>query len=331
MRPYQSLLQNILQNGIDERNERTGEVCRTIIAPSITLSCDEGFHAVTTKKLAFKSVVAEILGFFRGYTSAAQFRELGTKIWDDNANKTPAWVNSVYRNGPDHTGEIYGAQWVDWKAYRIPENEAQNDALLNDPTWQRLGWKDNEDGSPGNPIYTKSINQLKNLVKKLLTDPSDRRMIVSAWNIGEFDRMSLPPCHVDYRFVSLKPEGAQRRQLHVVMTMRSTDVFLGLPFNIASTEVFLHIIARLTDHDPASVTIQMTNAHLYESHLEKAYKQIHFEPMKLPKLVLSDNIKPVALNAQGEVDFEFSSIEPSDIWLEGYSFHEWDSRAPMAV
>lgn len=333
MRNYLDLIQNILDNGIDETNERTGEVCRTIVGPSIQFDCREGFHAVTTKKLAFRSVVAELLGFLNGATDAAQFRALNTKIWDDNANKTPGWLKNEFREGEDHLGPIYGKQWVDWETIKIAYTDQQTAAYSARPEWVYIGSTDHEhpEGS-GLPIFRKTTNQVTNLIKKLLTDPTDRRMIVSAWNVGEFEMMALPPCHIDYRFVSTKPtDEGSKRNLHVVMTMRSTDVYLGLPFNIASTELFLRLIARLTNHEAATVTIQMTNAHLYHSHIEKARIQAKKTPQPLARLKIAKRITAATILPDGTLDFSMSSLIPEDFELVDYSYHIWDSAAPMAV
>lgn len=333
MRNYLDLIQNILDNGIDEVNERTGEVCRTLIGPSIRFDCQEGFHAVTTKKLAFKSVVAELLGFLNGAVNAGKFRELGTKIWDANANETPSWLNNPFREGVDDLGPIYGKQWVNWETIKVANSDLERMAYSSNPDWEFIGKTDEHyPFGPGCDIFYKSTNQITNLIKKLLTDPTDRRMIVSAWNVGELEMMALPPCHIDYRFVSTKSaSGSGRRSLHVVMTMRSTDVYLGLPFNIASTELLLRLIARLTNHEPATVTIQMTNAHLYHSHIEKAKIQLEKAPKPLARLWINERIVPATVLPNGIVDFYMSSLTPEDFELVDYNYHSWDSAAPMAV
>lgn len=325
MTPYLKLLEQAMSEGHDELNRRTGKICRTLIGPSIKLDCSNGFNAITTKKLAFRSVVAELLGFMRGYTNAAQFRELGTKIWDANANETSAWLENPYRKGFDDLGNIYGKQWVDWEVARVVKSEQEERILDADRSWDKLVLSDGT--KPG--VYRKSINQLKEIVRKLLTDPSDRRIILSAWNVGELDMMALPPCHMDYRFVSLGNKDSDRRTLHVVMTMRSTDLYLGLPFNIASTNLLLEIFARLTDHDVGTLTIQMTNAHIYEDHFAQVEKQLTIKPLHKAGLDLPHNLVPLTLETLES--FEFSSIQPEDISLNGYGYIAWDSSAPMAV
>lgn len=333
MRNYLDLIQNILDNGIDEVNARTGEVCRTLVGPSIRFDCQEGFHAVTTKKLAFKSVVAELLGFLNGAASAGKFREFGTKIWDANANETASWLSNPFREGNDDLGPIYGKQWVNWETIKVANSDLERKAYSSNSDWEFIGTTDEYYplGS-GCCIFYKSTDQITNLIKKLLTDPTDRRMIVSAWNVGELEMMALPPCHIDYRFVSTKPSSeSSRRSLHVVMTMRSTDVYLGLPFNIASTELLLRLIARLTNHEPATVTIQMTNAHLYHNHIEKAKIQLEKAPQPLARLWINERIAPATVLPNGTVDFYMSSLTPEDFELVDYNHHTWDSSAPMAA
>lgn len=326
MRKYLDLLKHVLEDGVDEVNERTGEVCRTVIGPTIQLPAGEGFLALTTKKLMFKSVVAELCGFFRGYTNAKDFRELGTRIWDANANETKAWLDSRHRKGEDDLGPIYGSQWNYWEDIVIVESSdeaaeycKEGYAIIGRTDSAIRGW-----------VLRRHSNQLTQALHKLIHNPTDRRIIISAWNVGKLDKMALPPCHMDYRFVS-QDVGQTKRKLSVVMTMRSTDIYLGLPFNIASTHMLLMVMARLANHDLGSVTIQMTNAHVYKPHIEKAYEQLRLEPMRLPIVKLNNRITPV-LNSKPNEPISanvFKDIEPSDFILTGYEFHEWDSRAPM--
>lgn len=145
------------------------------------------------------------------------------------------------------------------------------------------------DPAQGAWLMERGINQLEESLRKLLTDPSDRRIIVSAWRPDEFDRMALPPCHMDYRFVAVP----HLRELHVVMTIRSWDLFLGGPFNIASTALFLEIMARLAGFKAATVTIQAANAHVYGNHVVQAREQLTRTHCAAPKLALSDAITQV--------------------------------------
>jgi thymidylate synthase len=170
----------------------------------------------------------------------------------------------------------------------------------------------------------RGINQLEGALATLLTDPSDRRIIISGWRLDEFDNMALPPCHVDKRFVALESD----KTLHMVMTIRSWDLFLGGPFNIASEAVFLAVMARMIGYTAATLTIQAANAHLYDDHFSQIQAQLQREPKALPTLVLGPSI--LECPALADVPGAFARIQPEDIQLEGYE--HWPALpAPMAV
>lgn len=324
MQNYHDLLAQIMQEGYDIKNERTGKVCRTLVGAQLKFDLREGFPAITNKKLAFAGVKGELLGFFRGYTSAADFRALGCKVWDQNANETAAWLANPNRKGVDDLGPVYGAQWTGWHAYREIDQARQNIVAHA----QDLGFEliaQNPDTLVG--IYRRRINQLEQALHTLLTNPTDRRIIVSGWNVGELDRMALPPCHMDYRFVSVPDRDGGTPRLHVVMTIRSWDTFLGGPFNIASTALFLVIMARLSGHIAATVTIQATNAHIYEDHFEQVSEQLGRQHLKAPRLWLAEHVRKVGVN---EIAGAFARIQPADIELVDYESHA-AIKAPMAA
>lgn len=319
MQNYHDLLRTTLEHGVDQFNVRTNKLCRALVGFQLQYDLAEGFPAVTTKKLAFNNMKGELLGFFRGYDNAADFRALGCTVWDQNANETQSWLKNPHRKGPDDLGRIYGKQWTDWKDRRIATNERDRDVLqasgyaqiLFDPAQQ--AW-----------LMERGVNQLENALRTIITDPSNRRVIVSGWNPAEFDQMALPPCHMDYRFVAFE----EPKVLHVVMTIRSWDLFLGAPFNIASTALFLAIMARLAGYTPGTVTIQATNAHIYKDHFEQVKEILTRDHLVAPRLVLSDRIR--RLNSTEEVEGVFTRIERSDISLVGYQSHA-AIKAPMAA
>lgn len=314
MQNYHDLLKTVIERGHDQFNTRTGKVCRAIVGYQLQYDLHDGFPAITTKKLAFNNMKGELLGFFRGYQNAADFRSLGCTVWDDNANKTAGWLANPNRKGTNDLGRVYGAQWTDWRAYReIPSSNGYEVDRLFEEGFRLVS----DDGKTA--VFRKSVNQLENALRKLITDPSDRRIIVSGWNPGEFDLMALPPCHMDYRFVAFDgPTPSALKVLHVVMTIRSWDLFLGAPFNIASTSLFLAIMARLAGMTPGTVTIQATNAHIYEDHYDQVREQLARDHLPAPVLNLSGRIKAVSVD---EVQGIFTRIEPDDITLEGYQSH----------
>ena len=315
MQQYHDLVEYILETGEDIYNERTQTLCKTIIGGQMTFDMSRGFPALTTRKLPFKNIVGELLGFFRGYTSAKDFRELGCNFWNSNANETESWLNNVYRKGEDDCGRIYGQQWTNWLATRIAHTDKEIEYLKTN-NWIQIGVTDIGYGQgKGKLIFQKEINQLEEIVRKILTNPTDRRIIVSGWNVGEFDMMSLPPCHMDYRFTAIE----KTKTLHVVMTIRSLDVFLGTPANIASTALFLEIVARLTGYTAGKVIIQGTNFHLYENSFEVARELITRSHFPNPILSLGSSIKKI--ENLDDIYGCFSRIETDDIKLIGYNSH----------
>lgn len=316
MQQYHDLIQSVLDNGYDIVNERTGMTCRTIIGGQMTFDMRKGFPALTSRKLPFKNIRGELLGFFRGYTSAKDFRDIGCNFWTKNANETTSWLNSPYRKGEDDCGDIYGKQWTSWETIRVAKS-AEEEEYLKANGWDFIGHtEDDYSVGYGYHIYSKHINQLENAVRVILTNPSDRRIIVNGWNFAEMDKMSLPACHCTYMFI---PDSISNT-LHVVMWQRSADLYLGSPANIASTSMFLAIMARLAGYNPGQVIVQMANVHLYENQLEVAKELISRKHFPEPKLVLSDNIKKIE-NLE-DIKGCFTRIQPEDIWLEGYKSHE---------
>ena len=322
MKNYHDLMQHILDHGEDQFNVRTGLVCRAIAGHQLQFDLREGFPAITTKKLAFNAAKGELLGFFRGYDNAADFRALGCNIWNDNANKTPGWLANPYRRGEDHLSRIYGVQWTAWVDRRIADTEQERDRLL------ALGYTLRMTGD-GEWLLQRTINQLEAALHKLLTDPSDRRIIVSGWNVAELDMMALPPCHMDYRFIAFDGDTPDaKKTLHLVMTQRSVDTFLGLGFNQATSALFLSIMARLANMNVGTLTMQLANVHIYENHYDQVREQLQREHFAPPTLYLSPRIR--AIDSLDEIAGAFARIEPNDIILEDYQSHA-AIKAPMAV
>lgn len=316
MENYHQFMRDTLENGVDQFNVRTGLNCKVLVGGQLQYDLKDGFPAVTSKKLAFNNAKGELLGFFRGYDNAADFRKLGCTVWDQNANETKAWLENPARKGHDDLGRIYGVQWTRWADRRIVIGQRELERHL------ALGYQI-ELASDCRYSMVRYVNQLENALRTLLTNPSDRRVIVSGWNVAEMDLMALPPCHMDYRFVAFE----NPKVLHVVMTIRSWDEFLGAPFNICNTSLFLAIMARLAGFEPGTVTIQATNAHIYENHVEQVMEQLQRDHKAAPKLILSDRIRQVAVD---EIKGAFERIEPDDIRLEGYESHA-AIKAPMAA
>ena len=295
MKQLLNLYQTVLDTGIQQPN-RTG--VDTLMVPGAMLRFDlrEGYPATTTKQLFFKPVKGELLGFLRGCQSAEQFRELGCNIWDQNANENTAWLANPNRKGVNDLGRIYGAQWTDWRCEPQLEETTGN-------------W------------FTPTINQVQEVLKKLENSPMDRRMIINAWRPDEFDSMALPPCHVLYQFIA----DSKNNVLDLCMYQRSCDLFLGVPFNIASASLFLTIMAKLSGFSAGTFTHFLADAHIYINHIDQVKEQLSRTPYKAPKLVLDfPEIDPLV-----ELDWAFK-IKPEHISLMHYVHHP-AIKAPMAV
>ncbi len=308
MADFDGLMGRILEDHHPQFNARTQHTCFVRVGEQLRFDLRKGFPGTTTKAFSMRALVGEVLGFFRGYDHADQFEALGCRFWRKNADETPDWLASPYREGPGHLGRIYGVQWTRWRDQRVVAFE-QMQAMLDRGYRQVL-----TDPRAGRVLVEREINQLENVLRTLRTNPSDRRMIVSAWNVAELDQMALPPCHMDYRFVAFP----DTKELDLVMTIRSWDVFLGGPFNVAGTALILAIMARLSGFTPREIVIQATNAHLYDNHIEQTKLQLSRTPFAAPTLEL--DIDPVA--SDEDIEGVFARIEPSQIRLAGYQSHE---------
>jgi thymidylate synthase len=250
MKIYNDILKKIMDEGVDRKGRNA--VTRALFAQQMRFNFEDGFPAVTTKKLAFKAVTSELLWFLEGSGDDNRLKELnGTErtIWTDNA-EAPYWTPKA--KFPGDLGRVYGVQWRKWQ-------------------------------SPDGRV----IDQIKNVVEKLKTDPNDRRLVVTAWNPGEIDQMALPPCHMMFQFF------AANGKLSLHMVQRSCDMFLGVPFNIASYALLLAMVAQVVGMTPHEVVLTLNDAHIYHEHFDAVKEQLSREPMKLPKLWLNPEIKDI--------------------------------------
>lgn len=330
MQPYLELVQTIFEQGSWQEN-RTG--VRTLSLPGAMLRFDlqHGFPAVTTKKLAFNAAMAELTGFLRGYRNAADFRALGCKVWDQNANLNNHWLSNPSRLGQDDLGAIYGVQWRQWPAYKLIDlDQPGGPALCAEAI--RQGYRDlglvehgGPDGSPRGLLFYKAIDQLKYCLDTIMANPSDRRILFHAWNPAQLDEMALPPCHLLYQFLVNAAQG----EISLCLYVRSNDIGLGAPFNIAEGAALLHLVGRLTGYRPRWFSYFIGDAHIYENHLDMLKEQLSRAPLPLPKLVIDPRIPEYAQTGLYEPEW-LENIEPGDFKLENYRHHD-PLTAPMAV
>ena len=324
MKQYLDLIKTVLETGTYQDN-RTG--IRTISIPGAMMRFDllnEGFPAITTRRLAFKTAISEMVGFLRAYKSAADFRALGCKVWDQNANENSQWLANPYRLKTDDLGEVYGVQWRQWPGYKVIDSV--NTAQIKDATLK--GYKAiaqfKEDEIEKVLLY-KAIDQLRQCLDTIINNPTDRRIIFHAWNCTELDQMALPPCHLLYHFLT----DTSKKEISLCLYIRSNDLGLGAPFNIAEGAALLHLVGRLTGYTPRWLTYFIGDAHIYENHLDMVNEQLKREPYKSPKLVISDRVPD--FNKTGKYEPEWlEKVEPSDFSLENYEHHP-ALTAPMAV
>lgn len=289
MKQYNEALKQILENG-KEKTDRTGTGTLSIFGMQMRFDLRLGFPAVTTKKLAWRAVVSELLWFLEGSSSELRLKEIlyGTSatdrstIWSANAN-SDYWRPMA--RGEGDLGRIYGVQWRKW---RTPHRK-----WINSSTFE--------------PVV---IDQLQDLINGIKTNPDSRRHILTAWNPGELDLMALPPCHVMCQFDVT--DGYLSCQLY----QRSCDMFLGVPFNIASYSLLTHIIAKECGLKVGEFIWTGGDCHIYKDHIEAVKEQLSREPKQLPTLMFAD--KGI---------FEYNV---SDFVLENYEHHP-AIVAPMSV
>lgn len=282
MKTYLDTLNKIYKEGVDKET-RNGNT-RALFCQQMRFNMQDGFPATTTKKLAFRSVAAELFWFMSGYSDNNELTRLGCNIWTANAN-ADYWKNKAQFDGD--LGRVYGVQWRHWR------------------------------GANG-----QEYDQLAEVIEKIKTNPNDRRLIVSAWNPAEIDEMALPPCHMMYQFFV----AGDKLSLH--MYQRSCDMFLGVPFNIASYGLMLHLVAQMTGLVADELILTLGDAHIYHDHFEAVEKQLSREPLPLPNLWINPEITSLE-------DLDTKKLkEPNDIYnlvkLQDYE-HLGKIEADMAV
>jgi len=330
MRQYLDLVQTVFDTGSWQEN-RTG--IRTLSMPGAMMKFDmqKGFPAVTTKKLAFKTAVGELVGFMRASRSASDFRDLGCKVWDQNANENKQWLANPYRLKEDDLGPVYGVQWRQWPAYKLidlngPGGERQVEDAIS-KGYQQIGILEdsNSENKSNKVLLYKAVDQLRQCLDTIMNDPNNRRIIFHGWNWAQLEEMALPPCHLLYQFLV----DSSKREISLCLYIRSNDLGLGAPFNLTEGAALLSLVGRLTGYTPRWFTYFIGDAHIYENHVDMLQEQLKREPFSAPKLVISDRVPDFAKTGKYEPEW-LEKVEPSDFTLEGYQHHA-HLTAPMAV
>ena len=292
MKNYHDLLLDILSNG-EARDDRTGVGTISIFGSQLRFDLNKGFPAITTKKLAWKACVGELLWFLEGSSDERRLAEIthgsregNVTIWTPNA-LAPYWSDKAKFQGD--LGRVYGVQWRSWRKKNYT-NELHYEGTTYD-----------------------EVDQISNLIDSLKNNPYSRRHILSAWNVGELDEMALPPCHVMSQYYV-----NSKNQLSCHMYQRSVDVFLGLPFNIASYSLLTHMIAQVCDLSVGELVISTGDTHIYKNHIEQVKEQLSRNEYPLPTLKLNPDIKDI------------NKFTMNDIQLLNYQCHG-PLKASMAV
>ena len=345
---YQDLLQSILDYGV-EKKDRTGTGTKSIFGYTIRHKMSDGFPLLTTKKMAWKTMVTELLWFLRGDTNIKFLVDNNCHIWDGDAYKR--FLNETIKVEPLEVKQRAIEQLLNSKESK---EEFINKIKTDDEfakKWGELGpvygkqwrrWTNTSKGWIKDSWFEREIDQIANLINNLKTNPDSRRLMVSAWDVGSIDQMVLPPCHYGFqvytRELSLKERvdyGTKRnmwrlgqtinylhcdenniptRAISLMWNQRSVDTFLGLPFNIASYGLLLTILAKEVNMVPDQLIGNLGDTHLYLNHIEQAKEQIGREPFELPTVHVRDGIFCSSVN---------------DVILENYNSHP-SIKAPLS-
>ena len=349
---YQALLSLLVSEDQSfNKSDRTGTGTKSLFGIQFRHNMSDGFPLLTTKKMAWKTMVVELLWFLRGETNIKFLLDYDCHIWDGDAYKNYVskqttedvgsmnWFIEQIKTDDEFAktwgelGPIYGKQWRSWKH-------------------QTNEWYD---GKNHYDEESKTIDQIQNLINNLKTNPDSRRLMVNAWNVGELDQMVLPPCHYGFQvytrelshqervaltmFEEIKKDdlnelGVPKRAISLMWNQRSVDTFLGLPFNIASYGLLLEIIAKEVNMVPDQLIGNLGDVHLYKNHIEQAKEQISRTPYELPTVKITERnwyMHEAVKEHLGEktLDEKLKSYRPDCFELIGYESHP-KIKAPLS-
>ena len=323
---YLSVLYEIVNHGT-YKSDRTGTGTKSIFGYQIIHDMKQGFPLLTTKKMAWKSVVTELLWFLRGDTNIKYLVDNGCNIWNGDAYKaykTKYGYDDI--DSPLSMGEFITKIKTD------DEFAKENGELgpIYGKQWRR--WETDDLDAPRYEHWKKDIDQISNLINELKTNPDSRRLMVNAWNVGKLDQMVLPPCHYGFQVYTRKTTREEKitnpgkyRAISLMWNQRSVDTFLGLPFNIASYALLLEIIAKEVNMIPDELIGSLGDVHLYNNHIEQAKEQYTREPLELPKLSINDEF----WNPEISIIEQIQHIKPDDFQVLNYQSHP-AIKAPLS-
>lgn len=282
---YLKLLKETLKDG-ESRQTRNGYVLSQFGQMITFENIHSKFPLLTTKKMFMKGIIEELLWFLRGSTNAKELQEKGVHIW--NGNSSRAYLNSIglHHYSEGELGPVYGWQW---RKFGKPYNTAHE------------GFDQTHEG----------FDQIKYIIEELMKEEYSRRAVLSAWNPSQLREMALPPCHILYTFYK------DKNGLSCLMNMRSSDLFLGLPFNIASTAILTHIIAKILHIKPNKISLVLADAHIYQEHIEAVNMQLKNKVQDMPVFEISK--QPPDINSTIEDKLRWiAELKYEDFKLSGY-------------
>ncbi|UTG99072.1 thymidylate synthase [Macrococcoides canis] len=309
---YHNLLKRILETGKD-KDDRTNTGTLSVFGHQMRFDLSKGFPLLTTKKVSFKLVATELIWFIRGDTNIRYLLEYNNNIWNEWAFLK--WIESDEYTGPDMTDfghrALRDSEFND--QYQEQLKIFKEKILTDDQFMKRFGDLGNVYGKQWRQFETKDrvTDQLKDVIEQIKTNPHSRRHIVSAWNPGEIDSMALPPCHTMFQFY------VNNNKLSCQLYQRSADVFLGVPFNIASYSLLTHLVARECGLEVGEFIHSIGDAHIYSNHIEAVETQLTRSSFDAPKLQIN-------------TDKDIFNIEYEDLEIIDYTAHP-AIKAPIAV
>jgi thymidylate synthase len=312
---YLSLLKETLANG-ENKLTRNGNVISIFGCMIHFKDISTAFPLITSKKMFFRGIVEELLWFLRGSTNANELKSKKVHIWDGNS--TREYLDSIGLDYPEgELGPVYGWQWRKFGKEYDKYNEEIEDT--EEDIYNDMNSADDEAVDARTDSFIKGVDQIKYIIEELSKENNSRRAVLSAWNPVDLKKMALPPCHILYIF------NKSSKGLSCHMTLRSSDLFLGLPFNIASTALLTQILAH-TLHIPAhEVCLSICDAHIYEEHTPQVNKQIDSELYDLPKVI----IKKDAPDIKSSIDVKIKWIE--SLVYEDFELSNYKSGASLSA